>query len=719
MVLNSLDRSNFVIVLTAAILAMTLIVPVSSAQAAQTLTQSDTAERLPVALDAALPAALSKFDPSTIIDDELFFNASAMSAAEIQAFLNQKIGSCRNESCLNILRASFSSRDRVQSGRTGRVICERFSGGSMLVAEAIYRLQVACGISAAVVLVMLQKEQGLVTSKAPSAGAIRAAMGANCPDTAPCDPAHAGIGPQLVAGITQLKTYRAAGFARQPGRHFMQYSPTSTCGGSTIVLSNYATAALYNYTPYQPNAAALTAGYGVGDKCSSYGNRNFFNYYTDWFGPTTGQSLSPVGIIKDMWATEDGIALWGWALDGDAITTPLQIKVTVGSSTTVWTADQSYDPVAASNPGAGPNHAFGGTVPAPPGTTQRVCVDAVNVGSGKDTSLGCRDVDLPPRVSPRGELKDAWATVEGINMWGWAIDPDAVQASVDLHIQVDEMWFVWQANAPYPLGPTLVAGAGTSHGWGGVIAVAPGQHRVCITMINQGQGANTPLGCRVLNVPSIADVSPKGEVKEVTTDARGIGLWGWAVDPDAKTQPVSVIVQMDSNWYEWRADQPNSTAESLFPGSGPNHGWGGRVDATPGEHWVCVYFRNSGAGADVNTGCRRVVVPAPVVEEFSPKTMLMGAWAVSGAIELWGYAVDPDYLGTPTTVILQIDNTWQELTADASYPPGAGVYPGAGENHGFYARVPSTSGRHWVCTYAVDMGEGNNTEPQCIVVDVP
>jgi len=57
----------------------------------------------------------------------------------------------------------------------------------------IYRVQVACGISAKVILVTLQKEQGLVTSRAPSEYALRAAMGMACPDTAPCDAAFAGL----------------------------------------------------------------------------------------------------------------------------------------------------------------------------------------------------------------------------------------------------------------------------------------------------------------------------------------------------------------------------------------------------------------------------------------------------------------------------------------------------------------------------------------------
>ena len=38
------------------------------------------------------------------------------------------------------------------------------------------------------------------------------------------------------------------------------------------------------YTPYQPNEAALAAGAGEGDSCSSYGNRNFSIIYRGWFG---------------------------------------------------------------------------------------------------------------------------------------------------------------------------------------------------------------------------------------------------------------------------------------------------------------------------------------------------------------------------------------------------------------------------------------------------
>src|SRR5207253_1333233 len=73
---------------------------------------------------------------------------------------------------------------------------------------------------------------------------------------------------------------------------FVGYNPNSGCGGTNITMSNQATAGLYNYTPYQPNQAALNNLYGTGDSCSAYGNRNFWRMYWDWFGNPIGPNYS-------------------------------------------------------------------------------------------------------------------------------------------------------------------------------------------------------------------------------------------------------------------------------------------------------------------------------------------------------------------------------------------------------------------------------------------
>ncbi|WP_058595625.1 hypothetical protein [Microbacterium testaceum] len=230
---------------------------------------------------------LSTFDPGRLIDDADFYDGNAMTADEIQRFLDEKVGECRTDTCLNVLRTTLPGRDRLVSDATGETICEAIDGGDLTAAEIIDRVQRACGISAKVLLVTLQKEQSLVsgrTARAPDETELGAAMGARCPDTAPCDPGLAGFASQVVQGATDLKSYSASDFMRQPGTHWIAFSPDPDCGGSEVAIENEATAALYNYTPYQPNAAALAATWGTGDACSAYGNRNFALYWSLWFG---------------------------------------------------------------------------------------------------------------------------------------------------------------------------------------------------------------------------------------------------------------------------------------------------------------------------------------------------------------------------------------------------------------------------------------------------
>jgi len=255
-----------------------------------------------VAVPAEPAAALSgsQFDPGEIISDSEFYNGSAMSEQQIQSFLDgriaaTKLGACETDQCVNVRTDNVESRARLVSDRTGNVRCEAFQGGPALRASTvIYRAQVACGINAKVILVTLEKEQGLLSKSNPSKAALDRAMGYACPDTAPCAVDSLGFANQVYKGTLQLKTYKASNFGIQPGSRATPWHPNAACGSSVVNIRTYGTAALYNYTPYQPNAAALTNLYGPGDACSSYGNRNFWVFYNTWFGsPTT---IRPAGV---------------------------------------------------------------------------------------------------------------------------------------------------------------------------------------------------------------------------------------------------------------------------------------------------------------------------------------------------------------------------------------------------------------------------------------
>ena len=253
-------------------------------------------------------ADLSKFQAGNIISDAVFFNRSSMTEAQIQTFLQSKVSRCASGyTCL---------KDYYDLSRTttADAMCGKYSGGVReRASRIIYKVAQACGINPRVLIVMLQKEQTLITSTAPSKWNYQAAMGQGCPDTAACDSRYYGLFNQIFGAAWQMKRYaNPAGTSKfftwyAPGKTWnIKWHPNASCGTSAVYIQNQATANLYYYTPYRPNAAAIRAGYGLGDSCSAYGNRNFYQFFTDWFGSTHATVAAPAsypvtGAIATEW----------------------------------------------------------------------------------------------------------------------------------------------------------------------------------------------------------------------------------------------------------------------------------------------------------------------------------------------------------------------------------------------------------------------------------
>src|SRR5690606_5013163 len=192
--------------------------------------------------------------------------------------------------------------------------CSGYKGASNeTAARIIHKVAQACNINPQVLIVMLQKEQGLVTHVWPSAWRYDKALGQGCPDTAPCNPKFVGFFHQIYGAGRQMQMYMEGTWFNwyAPGKTWnILHHPERSCGTSPDRVANKATSALYFYTPYQPNAAVLKAGYGTGNSCSSYGNRNFYNYFTDWFGST--QYLAPGAPTKVSATAGDAKATVSW-----------------------------------------------------------------------------------------------------------------------------------------------------------------------------------------------------------------------------------------------------------------------------------------------------------------------------------------------------------------------------------------------------------------------
>ena len=242
-------------------------------------------------------ASLEKFDAGYIISDYQMENFQSMTEKEIQEFLSKK-NSCKNtnETLYKDLTAKYQTvRWHFEEGHFVCLSEEMFGDGVLYgedlkdgegetAAKIIWQAAQDYKINPQVLLVLLEKEQGLVTDQYPHSGQYRSATGYGCPDTAACDAKYYGFKNQVRNAAKMFRTVMDGGWTNYPlGKNYIQYNPSASCGGSVVEIKNLATSALYRYTPYQPNAAALAAGYGTAT-CGAYGNRNFYLYFEDWFG---------------------------------------------------------------------------------------------------------------------------------------------------------------------------------------------------------------------------------------------------------------------------------------------------------------------------------------------------------------------------------------------------------------------------------------------------
>lgn len=310
----------------------------------------------------------AEWQAGRIIDDYAFSDKGSMSLAEVQNFLNSKMSSCDTNGTGSVTyqwpsnSGTYITTSRAEYGnRKGNptpFTCLRdyfevpkttpgpgtpasnygnvaIPAGAKSAAQIILDAAQAYSISPKVLLVTLQKEQGLITDDWPFQGQYLYAMGSNCPDGpsgAQCDPNYAGFSIQMYSGAKLFRDYLtnmtqpwwSLKKPYQVNNILWQDVNAKDCGSGPVYIQTMATAALYTYTPYQPNDAALNNMYGTGDSCSAYGNRNFWRTFSDWFGTTYGnlfqaalvsQTASPTllpGQSQQMTVKYRNAGQWTW-----------------------------------------------------------------------------------------------------------------------------------------------------------------------------------------------------------------------------------------------------------------------------------------------------------------------------------------------------------------------------------------------------------------------
>lgn len=186
------------------------------------------------ALDDGSPAPPVPYKPGLIISEENFLDARSLSVGAIQAFLDRQGGSL----------GSYSGPDH--------------NGVTKSAAQMISEAATACGVSPKVILVVLQKEQSLISRPGPSQNALDWAMGCGKTDSMTISK-YQGFGNQIWGGARTLESRRSS----------WTRGMSLSIDGAAVYPSNAATLSLYRYTPH------------------FHGNTLFWKVYWSYFGDPT------------------------------------------------------------------------------------------------------------------------------------------------------------------------------------------------------------------------------------------------------------------------------------------------------------------------------------------------------------------------------------------------------------------------------------------------
>ena len=189
----------------------------------------------------------------------------------------------------------------------------------------------------------------------------------------------------------------------------------------------------------------------------------------------------PVGVLTSLTPVPGGVQVQGWVSDPDSAD-PATAHIYVDGK---WRAAVTGAPQTFSI-------ALGSLVDGPH-TFCEYGIDSQHLDG--NPKLGCLTITVAG--APFGHFESAVAATDGIEVSGWAIDPDTT-APIAVNFYVDGVWNESvTAGVDRPDVGHAYAASGALHGFDQTLSVAPGHHDVCAYAINTGLGAsNKSLGCK-------------------------------------------------------------------------------------------------------------------------------------------------------------------------------------------------------------------------------
>ena len=423
---------------------------------------------------------------------------------------------------------------------------------------------------------------------------------------------------------------------------------------------------------------------------------------------------SPVGAVEVAAPQLGTVALSGWDVDPDTTGAP-PLTVTVdGSLRSVPLTTTTRTDIGSRFPGTGNAHGFTSSFALTQGS-HAVCVTAANVAPtpGTTTALGCRT--LVVRHDPVGAFETLTQSPAGVIAGGYDLDPDSTTA-LPVLLTVDGLSVA--AGRADRARPDLTAYplSGTGHGFSTTLApLAAGSHTVCASAPNATgtPGVTVALGCRTLLVRH--DPIGRLDLARTAPGVPGVGLAGWAFDPDSTTTTAVTVSVDGATFTTLDANLARSDVAAAYPGAALTTGYAGTLTLPMGPHTVCADALNADGtpGRTTHLGCRSVWVSTPV-------GTMDGIGLAAHVATVRGWTIDPD-VAVANGVAVYVDGVIARSVA-AVLPRAdlARRLPGYGIDHAFSIPLTLTVGPHTICSTALNSRgtPGNNLPLGCRTLTV-
>jgi len=253
----------------------------------------------------------------------------------------------------------------------------------------------------------------------------------------------------------------------------------------------------------------------------------------------------------------------------------------------------------------------------------------------------------PKSHDPVGAITATSSAGKGVQVTGWAYDPDAKANDVYLIAKIDGTKTVAsvttsKANATV----SKKYGLGRTPGYTLTVPLPAGAKSLCMVAQNQGAGTSGPVGCLRLPLGTtwtsaqLTAHQPAGKITGYSATGSGVRFRGYATDPDWTSAHLRTVLYVDGQPMATRytTGRPNPAVS----GAGPHSAFDISVPVAAGTHVGCVWVVNIGVGkANTFLGCKAVdtrgkagtgPLPSPAVN----KAALAEALKHKGQAYSWG-----------------------------------------------------------------------------------